>query len=82
MPHVVVKLFPGRTDEQKKGCAQKIVEALGETLGCTEGSVSVAFHDVEKKDWEKVYEIEIMGEEESLYKKPDYRMVKGEIAND
>lgn len=81
MPHVVVKLFPGRTDEQKQSCAQKIVEALGETLGCPEGSVSVAFHDVAKKDWEKVYETEILRQGENLYKKPGYTMKNGEIVN-
>jgi len=82
MPHVAVKLFPGRTDEQKQICAQRIVEALVETLDCPEGSVSVALQEVAKKNWEKVYEVEILGEEENLYKKPGYRMVKGEIVND
>ncbi|MBU2590491.1 MAG: tautomerase family protein [Nitrospinota bacterium] len=82
MPHVVVKLFPGRTDEQKKACAKRITAALIETVNATEGSVSVAFHEVAKKDWENVYNIEITGEEESLYKKPGYKMVEGEIVND
>lgn len=41
MPHVEIKCFTGRTNEQKKACAEKISEVISETLGCRESSVSV-----------------------------------------
>jgi 4-oxalocrotonate tautomerase len=38
-------------------------------------SVSVAFEEVEAKDWaSKVYRADIVGNEDKLYKKPGYTM--------
>ena len=34
MPHVEIKCFPGRTEEQKTRCAEKIAEDIAEILGC------------------------------------------------
>jgi phenylpyruvate tautomerase PptA (4-oxalocrotonate tautomerase family) len=34
MPHVEIKCYPGRTDEQKKRCADGIAEVVADTLGC------------------------------------------------
>lgn len=34
MPHVEIKCFTGRTDEQKRVCAERIAEIIAETLGC------------------------------------------------
>ncbi len=73
MPHVEVKCFPGRTEEQKKECAEKITRAIVETLGCKEGSVSVAIKDIPESDWkEKVWDAQIVADEKVLYKKPEY----------
>ena len=38
MPHVIVKLWPGKTEEQKKELTQKIVDAVHTSLGmaCTQ----------------------------------------------
>jgi 4-oxalocrotonate tautomerase len=37
--------------------------------------VSVAFEEIEAKDWAaKVYRADILGNEKSLYKKPGYTM--------
>lgn len=33
MPYVNVKMYPGRTDEQKKALAERVVQALMETCG-------------------------------------------------
>ena len=49
MPHAEIKCFSGRTDEQKKLCAQKVSEVIAETLGCKTSSVSVAIKDVAEK---------------------------------
>ena len=73
MPHVEVKCYPGRTEEQKRKCAEKITKAIMETMGCDETSVSVAIKEIEKDDWkEKVWDKQIISEEEYLYKKPGY----------
>jgi len=42
MPHVIVKLYPGRTDEQKRRLAEEITKDVVEIAKCEEKSVSVA----------------------------------------
>ena len=71
MPHVEIKCFSGRTDEQKTRCAEKIAEDIAEILGCDTSSVSVAIKDVPQEDWkEKVWDADIVPDEKYLYKKP------------
>lgn len=73
MPHVELKCFTGRTDEQKKRCAEKIAEDIAEILGCDTSSVSVAIKDIPQEDWkEKVWDADIVPDEKYLYKKPGY----------
>ncbi len=74
MPHVIVKMYPGRTDEQKKVLADKVVDALINSIGCSEDSISLAIEEVEKVKWGKqVYKPEILDKPEIIYKKPGYR---------
>ncbi len=73
MPHVIVKLYPGRTEEQKKRLAEKIAADVAEIAVCEEKSVSVAIEEIEKEEWAgKVYKPDILDNEEKLYKKPGY----------
>ena len=73
MPHVVVKLVEGRSDEQKVRLAEQIVKDVTVTLSCGEESVSVAIEDVKRGDWtEKVYKADIVPGWDKLYKKPGY----------
>lgn len=73
MPHVEIKCFPGRTDDQKKKCADKIAEDIADILGCDVSSVSVAIKDISKEEWkEKVWDTDIVPNEKYLYKKPGY----------
>ena len=73
MPHVVVKLVAGRTEEQKSRLAEQIVKDVMTVLGSSEDAVSVAFEEFEKQDWtEKVYRPDIQAKWETLYKKPGY----------
>ena len=73
MPHVEIKCFSGRTDEQKTQCAEKIAKDIAEILGCDTSSVSVAIKDVPPEDWkEKVWDADIVPDEKYLYKKPGY----------
>ena len=73
MPHVEIKCFSGRTDEQKTRCAEKIAEDIAEILGCETASVSVAIKDISETEWkEKVWDTDIVPDERYLYKKPGY----------
>ena len=72
MPHVVVKLWPGRNDEIKMSLAKKIAEAVVDELKVDMGDVSVAFEEVSRSDWgEKVYKKDIK-DNEAVYLKPGY----------
>ena len=73
MPHVIVKLYPGRSEEQKTKLADEIVRDVVAIAKCEEKSVSVAFEEIDKKDWaKKVYKPDIFKRKESLYKEPGY----------
>jgi len=73
MPHVVVKLWPGRTDEQKHQLADEFTKAIGKVLGVPADNVSVGFDEVDPEDWmEKVYKPDIIDKADTLYKKPNY----------
>lgn len=73
MPHVEIKCFPGRTDEQKRECAAQIAEVIANTLGCETSSVSVAIKDVEQSEWkDEVWDKYIIPDEQCMYKKPGY----------
>jgi len=50
MPHVVVKLLDGRSDQQKTRLAEQIVKGVTATLNCSEDSVSVAIEDIKPGD--------------------------------
>ncbi len=75
MPHVIVKLWPGKSEKQKAQLATKITENVMNVLNYGEESVSVAFEEVSAEDWaEKVYRPDIVNSPGKLYKKPGYRM--------
>jgi len=75
MPHVIVKLWPGKSEQQKARLAEKIVEDVTTVLNYGEESVSVAFEEVEPQDWAaKVYKPDIIRNSDRLYKKPGYTM--------
>ncbi len=73
MPHVIVKLYTGRTEAQKVKIAQAVTAAIMESAGNTEDAVSVSIEDVAPEDWgEKVYKPDIAAKPDQLYKKPGY----------
>jgi len=74
-PHVIVKLYPGRTEEQKIRLAEQIVKDVVVIMQCGEESVSVAIEEIKPEDWaEKVYKPDILNARGKLYKKPGYSM--------
>ena len=75
MPHVIVKLWPGKSQQEKVQLAQKITEDISDIFSFSEDTVSVAFEEVSPGDWaEKVYRPDILGKADKLYKKPGYTM--------
>ena len=73
MPHVIVKLWPGKSEQQKAQLAEQITQAVMNVLGYREESVSVAMEEVKSRDWtEKVYKPDILGDPGKIYKKPGY----------
>jgi 4-oxalocrotonate tautomerase len=73
MPHVIVKLWPGKSEQQKARLTDEIVRSVCHTLGYGEDSVSVAFEEVSSRDWdEKVFGPDITSKWETLRKKPGY----------
>jgi 4-oxalocrotonate tautomerase len=73
MPHVIVKLWSGRSDQQKRKLAEEVTKAVMATLNYGEESVSIGIEDVEPKDWtEKVYKPDILGKPQTIHKKPGY----------
>lgn len=73
MPHVIVKLYPGRSDQQKTRLANEIAKDVSAIAGCEDTSVSVSFEEINPDDWaEKVYRPDILDNQERLYKKPGY----------
>jgi len=73
MPHVVVKLWPGKSEKQKNRLAEAIVKDVMTVLHYGEESVSLAIEEVKQEDWkEQVYKPDIQDKWEKLYKKPGY----------
>jgi 4-oxalocrotonate tautomerase len=73
MPHVIVKLWPGKSDDQKRRLTDAIVRDVTSVLNYGEESVSVAFEEVPASDWKaKVYEPDIAGRWDRLTKEPGY----------
>jgi 4-oxalocrotonate tautomerase len=73
MPHVIVKLYPGRSEKQKIRLAEEIAKDVVAIAKCEEKSVSVAFEEIKPADCpEKVYRPDILNNPEKLYKKPGY----------
>jgi 4-oxalocrotonate tautomerase len=77
MPHIIVKLWSGRSEEQKRRFAEAVVKNATAILDCEEKSVSVGFEDIQPQDWEeKVVKPDIQAKWETLYKKPAYDLPK------
>lgn len=73
MPHVIVKLYSGRSERQKQALAQAVTEAVTRTLSHGKESVSVGIEDVEPKDWTaRVYKPDIIDKPDTIYKEPGY----------
>ena len=75
MPHIAIKVRPGRSEQQKQELADSVTREVMNTFGNSEDEVSVAFEEVEPDDWaQEVFHPEIRGKWQTLYKKPGYEL--------
>ncbi len=73
MPHIIVKLYPGRSEQQKTQLVETIAKDVVAIIRCEEKSVSVAIEEIKPEEWvETVYKPDILNKQETLYKKPGY----------
>lgn len=73
MPHVIVKLWPGKSEQQKTRLADAITKDVMDILHYGEESVSVAMEEVKSQDWvRKVYVPDVKDKWDKLHKKPGY----------
>jgi 4-oxalocrotonate tautomerase len=73
VPHVIVKLWPGKSEAQKRGLSDAIVRGVTDILNYGEDSVSVGFEEVPANEWStRVYGPDIQGKWETLTKEPGY----------
>lgn len=73
MPHVIVKMYPGSSEEQKRKLSDEITKVIMNSTNKPEAAISIAIEEVSENEWmEKVYDIEIRPNFEKLYKKPEY----------
>lgn len=75
MPHVIIKMMPGRTQEQKEEMAKEITNTIIRIAKCKATSVSIAIEEIKRKDWKKrVYIPYIVKKAKHLIQKPGYEM--------
>jgi 4-oxalocrotonate tautomerase len=73
MPHITMKLYPGKSEEQKVVIADAITQALIGTGHWGPDAISIGIEDVAPDAWvERVYKPEVIEKPETLYKKPGY----------
>ncbi|GBQ89518.1 4-oxalocrotonate tautomerase [Acetobacter nitrogenifigens DSM 23921 = NBRC 105050] len=75
MPHIIVKLWPGQSEQKKLRLVEAITENVTTILGYGNDAVSVSFEEVQPPDWrDQVYRPDIVQKAGNLYKKPGYSM--------
>jgi phenylpyruvate tautomerase PptA (4-oxalocrotonate tautomerase family) len=72
MPHVIVELWPSKSEPKKTELAEQIRDSVISVLPYAAESVSVAFEEVRSTDWaEKVYRLDIEAKWSELCVKPE-----------
>ena len=73
MPHVSIRAYPGRTEEQKQELAKAIAEDVIRCFGVPEAAVSVSIKEIAPENWkEEAVEGEMLSEGTRLLKLPGY----------
>jgi 4-oxalocrotonate tautomerase len=73
MPHVIVKMYPAKSEAQKQRIADEVAKAVMAVTGHGSDAVSVGIEEVQPSRWaEDVYRSDILGKPATMYKKPGY----------
>lgn len=72
MPHIVVKMLKGRTEEQKAQLSQALQKALMQELSTSKAHVSVSVEDYTPQQWQAIFKEEITDKPETLKISPEY----------
>jgi 4-oxalocrotonate tautomerase len=73
VPHVIVKLLPGKSEAQKRELSDAIVRDVTRVLNYDDDAVSVGFEEVAASEWSnRVYEPDVQGKWATLFKLPGY----------
>ncbi|MFC2048967.1 4-oxalocrotonate tautomerase family protein [Elusimicrobiota bacterium] len=51
MPFINVKLWKGRTNEQKRALIRELTKSTCETIDCTSDQVQISIEEFEKTNW-------------------------------
>ena len=51
MPHISIKMYPGRTEEVKKDLAEKTKDFICQEMNMEEKYISVSVEEIEKDKW-------------------------------
>ena len=70
MPHIVVNVWPGRSDEEKRALANRIALDVAEVFQMDTEYVSVAYEEVPEAEWDAFCQREIDEKLDKVYKKP------------
>lgn len=73
MPHVIVKVYPGRDEASKKKLAEAVAEQVAAAAPCDPTAVSVAIEEVAPDQWaDRVYKPDILDKSDEIYVQPGY----------
>ena len=51
MPFIHIRLYEGRSAEQKKAFVEAVTRETSRTLNCPPEAVDIVFEDIKKSDW-------------------------------
>lgn len=73
MPHLAIKLYPGRTEAQKRQLTAALSQSVQQVLQCEAKYISISFEEVAPELWlDQVYRPEILEHPERVYQQPGY----------
>ena len=72
MPHIVVKMLQGRTEEQKERLAAALRDTLMKEIGAGSAHVSVSIEDYTAEKWQEIFKEEITDKPGTLRIAPQY----------
>jgi 4-oxalocrotonate tautomerase len=80
MPHLIVKMWPGKSEQQKTRLAEQIAKDVITILHYGEESVSVAIEEVQSQDWaDEVYKPDIQEKWDKFTRSPATRCEHTEL---